>query len=52
MVQAAQLALGVEVCGCGGLRLDDGGELVGGVIHSGSVGKVNEGAGREAVPTW
>lgn len=51
VVQAGQLALWVEVCGCGGLRFDDGGEFVGGVIHSGSVGKVNESTGREAVTT-
>lgn len=49
MVQATQLALRVEACGRGGLRFDDGGEFVGGVIHSTSVGKVDESAGREAV---
>lgn len=49
MVQATQLPLRVEVRGCGRLRFDNGGEFVGGVIHSGSVGEVNESAGREAV---
>lgn len=51
MVQATQLALRVEVCGGGRLRFDYGGEFVGGVIHSSSVGKVDEGAGRDAVTT-
>lgn len=51
VVQATQLALRVEVCGGGRLRFDYGGEFVGGVIHSSSVGKVDEGAGRDAVTT-
>lgn len=51
MVQATQLPLRIVVRGSGRLRLDDGGEFVGGVICSGSVGKVNESAGGEAVTT-
>ena len=49
MVEAGPLALGVEVSGCGGLRFDDGGELVAALIHPHSVGEVDEGAGGEAV---
>ena len=51
MVEAAHLPLGVEVAGRSGLRFDNGGELVGGVIHSGTVGEVDESAGGEAVTT-
>lgn len=51
MVQATQLALRTETGGGGRLRLDDGGEFVGGGIRSGSVGKVDESAGGEAVTT-
>lgn len=49
MIKAAQLALRTEVRGSGRLWLDDGGEFVGRVIRSGSVGEVNERAGGEAV---
>lgn len=49
MVEAAHLPLRVEVAGSCGLRFDDGGELVGDVIHPGAVREVDEGAGREAV---
>lgn len=44
-----QLPRGVEVGGRGRLRFDDGGEFVGTVIYSHSVGNVDERAGREAV---
>lgn len=51
VVQAAQLALRMEVCGCCRLRFDNGCEFVGCVVHSGSMGKVNESVGRDAVTT-
>lgn len=40
-----------EIAASGRLRFDDGGEFVASVIHPGSVGKVDQGAGREAVTT-
>lgn len=51
VVEASQLPVGAEVSAGGGLRFDDGGELVGGVIHASSVRKVDESAGGEAVPS-
>lgn len=49
MVQAAQLALRVVVRGGGGLRLDNSSELVGDGVPSGSMGEVDESAGRDAI---
>lgn len=49
VVEAAQLAVWAEVGAGSWLRFHDGCELVGGVIHSSSVGEVDESAGREAV---
>lgn len=49
MVEAGQLSLRAEVSPGDGLRFDDGGEFVGGVVHAGAVGEVDESAGREAV---
>lgn len=49
MVEAAQLPLRLEAAGCGGLRPDNGREPVGGVVRSGPMGEVDEGAGGEAV---
>ena len=49
MVEACELTVGAEVGRGRGLWFDDGCEFVGVVVHSGSVGKVNESAGREAV---
>ncbi|TNN77303.1 hypothetical protein EYF80_012417 [Liparis tanakae] len=46
--RVVQLPRGVEVGGRGRLRFDDGGEFVGTVIYSRSVGNVDERAGREA----
>lgn len=51
MIQACQLPVRAEVAASGRLRFDDGGEFVASVINPCSVGKVDQGAGREAVTT-
>lgn len=51
MVETGQLAVGVKVSANSRLWFDDGSEFVGGVIHSSSMRKVDDSAGRETVTT-